>query len=165
MRKTKTVTIEEEGRDKGKVFIVTEMPASQAEKWALRALVLAAKSGVDIPDDIADAGMAGIAVLGIKTVLGGMDFEDVEPLLDEMFSSCLSFVPDPNNLAIRRGKDGIAPMIEEDIEEITTRIHLRAEVLNIHTGFLDAGARLNTTSAKVPAGRSKPKMSRRQSRR
>jgi hypothetical protein len=141
MRNEKTIVIAEEGRDKGKTFIVKEMPASQAEKWALRALLIAARSGVNIPTDVADSGMAGVAMLGIQTVLSqSTRFEDVEPLLDEMWNSCVSYVPDPKNPNIVRGAGGMGPLVEEDIEEIMTRIHLRAEVLNIHTGFSGAGA-------------------------
>ena len=41
MLKTKTITIET-GRDKGKSFVITEMPAAQADNWAMRCLALSA---------------------------------------------------------------------------------------------------------------------------
>lgn len=132
-RKQHTVVIDVEGRDKGKMFILNEMPATQAEKWAARALLAMAKSGLDVPDDIANSGLAGVAALGIKA-LGGMSFEDAEPLLDEMFSM-VSFVPDPAQPIIKRGYGGVGPMVEDDIEEISTRLRLRKELFFLHTNF------------------------------
>jgi hypothetical protein len=132
-RKTQTVVIEAEGRDKGKMFILTEMPPNQAEKWAFRALLALAKSGVEVPDDIASAGLAGIAALGIKA-FSGISFEDAEPLLDEMFAM-VAMVPDPARPVIRRGYGGVGPLIEDDIEEIKTRLRLRKELFALHTNF------------------------------
>lgn len=124
MRKELDITITEEGRDHGKVFHIREMPASQAEKWAMRALLAVAKSGVDMPDDLASGGMRGIALVGIQAVLR-MNFEEAEPLLDEMME-CVSMKP---SLTVVRA------LIEDDIEEVATRIRLRQEVLQLHTGF------------------------------
>ena len=64
MRKTKTVTIESENRDHGKCFLLTEMSAAAAEKWAARAFLALAKSGVNLPDGVADMGLAGVAAAG-----------------------------------------------------------------------------------------------------
>jgi len=133
MRKTHTIVIDAEGRDKGKMFILNEMSATQAEKWAARALLAMAKSGMEVPDDIATAGLAGVAALGIKA-LGGMSFADAEPLLDEMFAM-VSFIPDPSNPIIKRGYSGVGPLIEDDIEEISTRIRLRKEIFFLHVNF------------------------------
>lgn len=133
MRKTNTVIVEAEGRDKGKMFTLTEMPPSQAEKWAFRALLALAKSGVEVPDDIASAGLAGVARLGIKA-FSGLHYEDAEPLLDEMFAM-VSYVPDPTKPAIKRGFGGVGPLIEDDIEEVQTRLLLRKELFALHLNF------------------------------
>jgi len=138
-RKTKIVQISDENRDKGKCFLIREMPATQAEKWAARAFLALAKSGVEIPDDIANAGLAGIAAMGIRA-LGGMTFADAEPLLDEMFNSCVAVIPDPAKPEIFRGAGGIGALIEDDIEEVATRLKLRKEVFSLHTGFFQNAA-------------------------
>lgn len=127
MRKTQTVTIDAEGRDHGKTFLLKEMPASQAEKWAARAFFAMAKNGVEIPDEIAGSGLSGIALVGLKA-LGGMSFYDAEPLLDEMFS-CIQIIPDPSRPNVVRA------LIEDDIEEVSTRLFLRKEILMLHIGF------------------------------
>ena len=41
MRKETFVTIETEGRDQGKVYKITEMPAAQAEWWGTRFMLAA----------------------------------------------------------------------------------------------------------------------------
>ncbi len=126
-RKTALVVIEAQGRDHGKQFALREMPASQAEKWAMRALLALARAGIDLPDDPAEAGLPEIARIGLSA-LGAMAFADAEPLMDEMMA-CVRAVPDPARPAILR------PLIEDDIEEVATRLHLRREVFQLHVGF------------------------------
>ena len=139
MRKTLLITIDAEGRDFGKVFKLTEMSAVRAEKWAARAFLAMARSGIDIPDNIAEAGLAGIAAIGFRA-LGGMRFDDAEPLLDEMFAT-VELIPDPSRPNVAR------PLIESDIEEVATRLRLRKEVFSLHVDFSRAVGLLTSTSA------------------
>ena len=138
-RKELTVTITDAGRDLGKAFLLREMSASRAESWAMRALLALAKSGIDIPDDIAAAGLAGVASLGIKA-FGGMNYLDAEELMLEMMQ-CVSAIPDPFRPQVIRG------LIEDDIEEVKTRLKLRMELFTLHTGFSLPGAPSISTPA------------------
>jgi hypothetical protein len=123
-RKVKEITITAEGRDQGKTYLITELPASEGEKWAMRALALLAKSGVELPDGSANLGMAGVARLGFEALMG-INFLDLEPLLDQMMT-CVQAVP----------SSGMArKLVEEDIEEIATRLALRRDIFELHTGF------------------------------
>jgi len=131
-RRIKDVTIDKEGRDIGKVFRIRELPASQAERWALRAFLGIAKAGIEIPDDVAAMGMAGIALMGIRA-LSGIDFNEAEILMAEMMS-CVVFVPDASRPQVTR------PLVEDDIEEIATRLQLRKEILSIHVDFFTSAA-------------------------
>lgn len=131
-RKTLTVTIDAAGRDQGKAFFIREMPASQAELWAVRAFLALARSGVDVPEDIASSGLAGIASLGLKA-LTGLKFEEARDLMAEMFD-CIQIIPDPSKPNVQRA------LIEDDIEEVPTRLRLRKEVLELHVNFSTAGA-------------------------
>jgi hypothetical protein len=126
-RKELDITITAEGRDKGKAFHITEMPASKAEKWAIRTMLALGKSGVDIPDDLQAQGMAGIASIGIRAMTH-LNFEDAEPLLAEMFA-CVKCVPEPTRPEVTR------ELIEDDIEEVATRLLLRKEILALHIDF------------------------------
>jgi hypothetical protein len=115
------------GRDKGKVFVLTEMPALKAEKWALRGVMALAKAGVEIDPD--GGGMAAIAVAGLKA-LQKLDYPEVEPLLDEMLD-CVEIQPSPNVVRplMRNGAEG------DDIEEIRTIWDIRERVFSMHTSF------------------------------
>jgi hypothetical protein len=135
-RKTEIINVTSDGRDKGKQFIITEMPALRAERWAFRALLALAHSGVQLPEGAADGGMAVLASAGLQA-LNSLDFEEARPLLDEMWS-CVQIVPDPKNpniirpLVIREA-DG------DDIEELTTIFQLRERIFRLHTDFFFKG--------------------------
>lgn len=126
-RKELTITIEGEGRDKGKVFFIREMSAAQAEEWAMRCLMALIRGGVEVDEDFASAGLAGIAAMGLRA-LGKLDFSDAKPLLDEMME-CVSIIPDASKPMVRRA------LIADDIEEVSTRLRLRKEVFELISGF------------------------------
>jgi hypothetical protein len=149
-RKTKDVTITLDNRDAGKTFRITEMPAVQAEKWAARALLAMSRSGVEIPEDALSAGAATLLAAGLRSFTS-MAFDDAEQLLDEMFQ-CVQFVPDTSKPLVVR------PLIDDDIDEVATRLLLRGEVIEIHTGFsvtatlssLGAAAKAQAASSDTP---------------
>jgi hypothetical protein len=127
MRKTKLVRITDEGRDKGKTFLLTEMAAPRTEKWAARALLAIANAGVDIPPEVLRMGVGAVIAAGFRA-LTSMAFADAEPLLDEMMQTVV-VVPDPKRPDVVRALD------DEDIEEVATILKLRGEVIDLHTGF------------------------------
>lgn len=127
-RKVKDFVVESEGRDIGKVFRITEMPALRAEKWAIRALQALAREGVELPENYNDVPMARFAEWGLNA-LARAPWELVEPLMDEMMT-CVELVPDPGQPKVTR-----AIMPDIDIEEPLTFAILRREVLSLHVGF------------------------------
>lgn len=139
-RRTKTVTIEgtpalrpaDEGynRDTGKVFVIREMAAAQAEAWAIRCLLVLTKNGAQVPD--AKTGMAGMAQAGLAA-LSSLTFEEAKPLLEEMFT-CVMYQHNPKH-PLQEIDEGDA----SQIEEVSTRLELRKAVLALHTGFFKAG--------------------------
>lgn len=152
-RKTKLVPITTENRDKGKTFLLTEMSPVKAEKWATRALIAIARSGsAEMPegfkDELGNLGMAGIAALGARA-LTTIDFADAEPLLDEMMG-CVELVPDASKIDQMTRLPVVRPMIADDIEEVSTILLLRSEVIELHMGFSPA-AFLSTIGAAAKA--------------
>ena len=144
MRRTKIFTVvseDLENRDKGKNFLLTEMSAVQAEKWAARALLALLKSGIELPENAASAGLAGVAAVGIKA-FGAIPWDLAEPLLDEMMS-CVRFIPPAKN---------VEPMLllPDMIEEVTTLLAIRKELLELHLGF-SLAAKLSTLQTLVAA--------------
>lgn len=134
-RRTDVVIIEVPGRDKGKIFEITEMSSDKGERWAIRALLAITNTGVKLPEGAVSAGMAGVAALGLDALIGALgklDFNTVEPLLAEMWD-CVKFKPSENVAArpVLQGDCG-------DIEEISTRIKLRADCFKLHINFSQA---------------------------
>lgn len=129
-RRTKVVTIDaEKGRDHGKTFLVTEMPADAAEWWAIRALqgILGANPDFDI--DIFSAPLAKIA--GFAFVgLARIPAEQLKPLMDEMKGCVSVLLPD--------GKTTRA-LLPNDVEDFITWVELRKEVFEVLTGFSVGG--------------------------
>jgi len=129
-RKSVNFKISDDGRDKGKVFVITEMSARKGEEWAIKAILALMSGGVELPDGFEKFGMAGMAQIGIRA-LSNLRWDDAEPLLSEMWD-CVTIMPDPKNPQIIRN------VIDEDIEEVITRINIRKEVFNLHVDFLKA---------------------------
>lgn len=143
-RKVMQYQVQDAGRDQGKAFLLQEMPASKAEKWALRAFLAMASSGVELPEGVEHTGFAGIAQLGLS-LIGKLPYEHAEPLLDEMMG-CVLCIPNPTNPSISR------PLIEDDIEEVATRLKLRVAVFKLHADFSKAGALSTSAQASAETG-------------
>ena len=126
------------GRDAGKVFRITEMPANQAERWAVKAFLAAAKGGITLPEKAADSGFAGIAQMGFS-MLANMPPDLAFELLDEMMA-CVQYQPNPAKPEVVRG------LIADDIEEVMTRLQLRKAVFDLHVDFSQAAAQSTSAS-------------------
>lgn len=145
-RKTDTIVVEAAGRDQGKHFVLTEMSATQAEKWAIRAVLAVTKSGLDVPEDVAQMGMGAVAAMGLRAFTN-VQFHDAELLMDELMT-CVKIMPDVSKPMVTR------PLIEDDVEEVATRLFLKAEVFRVHTGFslaAEISKRWEATKAALPS--------------
>ncbi|WP_186043050.1 hypothetical protein [Burkholderia gladioli] len=141
-RKTATFTATD-GRDAGKRFLITEMSAARSEEWAARALFAVMSSGLEVPEEVLGAGLAGVAALGIQS-LGRVPFEIAKPLFDEMMT-CVQFAYGDGG--------GARALIDDDTEEVSTRLRLRKVVLDLHLeGFLGAAQSAQATGAAPTPG-------------
>lgn len=127
-RKTTRLTIAEEGRDKGKSFVLNELPADQAERWFIRALFAIAKSDADVTPEVIAGGAASFAAWGLPALLQA-DYRDVEPLLAEMWQ-CVQYQHAPN-IPLQDITEGV----NSQVEEVSTRFALRVAVMQLHLGF------------------------------
>jgi hypothetical protein len=118
------------GRDTGKTFVLTEMPSARAEKWGLRMLVALKGSGYEVPESAMRLGIVGVAFMGLNTFLrADVDLAVLEPLLDQMME-CVTMIRDPSV------SDFETPLSsDDDIEEVSTRLWLRSEIIRLHTDF------------------------------
>jgi len=122
VRKSVTITIRE-GRDKDKSFRITEWPADKAEKWALRVLLGLGKGGVEIPPEVLQLGAAGILYAAGSQLLK-LPSRLALKLAEELME-CVE----------RAEEKTTRSLVPEDIEDITTRLKLKAEVVKLTYGF------------------------------
>lgn len=150
-RRVVNITISDpKSRDHGKTFRVTEMPADTAERWAIRCLLAFANAGARMPEGMLEAGLAGIQatlpgllVQGLRA-LAGLRYEDAAPLLADMLG-CVEYRAPGTDTYFSLTGSGIS-----QVEEISTLLKLRYEVLQVHVGFSLAGV-LSTSSAEPAA--------------
>ena len=124
--KTKQITIEH-GRDKGRVFLITEMSAAHADNWAMRALIALVNGGVDLGGLSPQQGMMGMAGVALDA-LGRLKADNAIPLLNELLD-CVQIIPEG-------GRPRPLNMDFNDVEDFTTLWRLRKEVFALHTDFL-----------------------------
>jgi len=129
-RKTARVTIDADGRDKGKTFVVTELPALDIERWTVRLVLALGKNGVNLPGVQADSGFAGIAGV-LWALLAQVSPEEAETLMATMLEG----------LKIDEGKI-VRELVTDDIEEPETLLQLRMAWVELHAGFFKKGGRL-----------------------
>lgn len=125
--KSKTITIEG-GRDNGKKFKITEMPAAKIDNWSMRVLLALAGAGIEVSE--ANEGMMGLAKVAFSA-LGKIPPETALPLLDELLN-CVEFIPEggePRPLDLNLG----------DVEDFKNLWMFRKEVFNLHIDFLQQG--------------------------
>lgn len=146
-RKTKTITLET-GRDKGKSFLITEMPVTKADKWANKALGNLLKSGIDprgvnidllintldSSQDVKIDYMGGMLELVrlLGKSIGGTDDDIRQDLKDELLE-CVQVIPSGGTP--RQPLDW-----NDEVESLFTLEKLRKEVLMLHIDFLAEGS-------------------------
>lgn len=152
-RREMDVVISDEGRDKGKLFHLTEAPALQGEDLVLRIFLALAKAGVDVPEEVQEAGLAGFISWGFKS-LSGVSFAEAKAIKDDFFYSYVQIVPDPQHPDVRRGKGAfsVGPLVESDIEEVATRALLYRKLVTLNTGFFPDAVASNSAAAQTTAG-------------
>ena len=147
-RKTKTLVIDS-GRDKGKSFLITEMPVTRADKWANKALCNLLKAGIDPkavnvnllintidPNQEVKidrmGGMLELATL-LGRAVGGIPYEILQDLKDELIDECVQIIPSG-------GSPRQFLSIDDELESLLTLESLRKEALLIHIDFLADGS-------------------------
>lgn len=150
MRRKITITIdkpadgEKENRDAGKSFLLTEASAVQAEEWGLRALMALGTSGFVVPQEMADAGLIGLAIVGYQALMGARQ-EEVLPLWREMLPACVQYKPPLSEND--SGVSVVMPWNPSMVEEVSTLLLLRRQILELHTGFTLAELGLKLSQA------------------
>ena len=140
-RRTVEITIEDRGNPLH--FVIEEMPATKLEAWIIRALLLVAGAGVDVPSG-ADLKKAGefLATRGV-TALSSVDYEKARPLLDELLGCCFR--------KLDKVKERCTPdTVDGYVEDVQTLFKLRMEAIKLNLGFLQAEVEKSSGSRDKP---------------
>ena len=131
MRQEKRITMEDRG---GKLeFVVREMSATQLEDWTMRAVLVLAGAGSDIP---ANGGVEGIgkylAEHGLAAI-GNVDYQKAKPLLDEMLACC--------SRVVDKMEEKVTPETADTyIMDMSTLFKLRLEAFKVNFSFFGNGS-------------------------
>ncbi|HDZ8861671.1 TPA: hypothetical protein RUX24_003841 [Yersinia enterocolitica] len=133
-RKQITYIVEDEGRDKGKEFIITEMSAWDAEELS-EEIYRAMGHGEfnSLPADVVAMGVAGLATVGIS-VLAAAPASVSRPISDRILSTVEIVITN-------EGKDITRVIKPIDFEEISTIRTLKDKVFELNFGFLSLAAK------------------------
>ena len=125
-----TIKITKKGRDYGKEFVLTPLSAWDAEELAGRAMFAMMNAGIQIPEGILESGLSGLAALGIRA-LSRISFEQAKPLLDQLMT-CVK---------VKSSEKVTRPLLHNDaeIQEVSTLLTLRKEVIKLHLDFFMSG--------------------------
>lgn len=139
-RRTIDVTISSAGRDEGKTFVLTEMPAEEGEYWATRAVELLEKAGA-LQEKPVNDGMAGLAEVAGTAINVARHLQDSS--LDGMWKY-VRFRP-------KNHKAPAQDLRADHIEEWQTRLQLRAAFFRLHVGFFSPENPSTSASASMPS--------------
>ncbi len=129
MRKETVVTIEDRGNPL--TFTIREMPATQLERWIIRAmLLLAGSEGLEgLSGGVENAGKY-LSEHGLKA-LANVEYEKAQPLLDELLACCARTDAGIEQRCTPDSVDGY-------IEDVRTLFKLRVESAKLNFGFFGA---------------------------
>ena len=130
MRTEKTIELTDRGNKL--TFKIREMSATQLEDWTMRACLVLAGAGSDIP---ASGGVEGIgkylAEHGLAAI-GNVDYAKAKPLLDEMLGCCYR--------VIDRMEEKVTPETADAyISDMSTLFKLRLEAFKVNFSFFGNG--------------------------
>lgn len=119
MRKTEIIKLVDDGQER--IFRITQMPATKAERWANRAafILIEATKGRKANKDI--------KIEDVLRTIAAVDYDKVEPLYNELIECC-EYLPDMNSAGILCTQQTIDAQIVEPIN--LYRLRLAAAKLN-----------------------------------
>lgn len=132
-RKTLNYTVDADGRDFGKVFVITEMSAWDADTMAQDIFrAMGDSKFTEIPEDVIRMGCAGLATIGLS-VLCAASPEVSSTMRDRLLSTV--------EIAIEHeGKQQVRKVKSIDFEEVPTIRTLMDKVFHLNFGFLALAA-------------------------
>lgn len=131
MRKTKNVTIIEDGQELR--FLVKQMPATALSRWTTQAMLLLSRLGVDASrnDPVGAAQVLRERGDGkLLCGLAGLSVDDLEPLQNDLLACCYH-ISGPNSMT-RLTPD----IVDSIVSDMCTLFKLENEALELNLGFM-----------------------------
>lgn len=149
MRKEKVIKLNDRGREL--TFKIREMPASQLERWLMRALLLVSKgANTETGLDALRALNADGTVRALAAVCGAVSYDDAQPLLDEMLACCSRVDAGIEQVCTPETVDGY-------IEDVRTLFRLRVETVRLHFDFFIAESPSPSQAEGAPVKPTRPR--------
>jgi hypothetical protein len=145
----KEITVQLEDRGKQLTFKIKEMPATKMERWIIRALLLLLRGENAASLDSAQSAVSSsdlnkaanfLMKDGVKA-LARVDYEEAEPLLEELLNCCRRVDAGVDQLCTSDTVDGY-------IEDVRTLFKLRMEAAKLNLSFFTEKA--STSPAEQP---------------
>jgi hypothetical protein len=132
----KEIVIDIQDREQLLTFKIKEMPASKMDAWILRAGSLLASAWKQTMAGKTPADLGNISLENELSILGKIDYEKAEPLLNELLSCC--------SRVVEKIEEHCTPQsVDNYILDVSTLFKLRLEAIKLNLGFLKpAAARL-----------------------
>lgn len=130
----KSITVDIQDRTELLKFEIMEMSATQQEKWLMKAFLLLGKAG-GTNEGISRA-MAG-DVSGIFGLLAGLEYEDAEPLLNQLLECCFRLTTGKDKRVVKLPVT--AATLDGYVEDVRTIFKLKMESFKLNFGFFEEG--------------------------
>jgi len=129
MRKEITWQVDDNNRDNGKEFVITEMSAWDAEELAEDIMRCMSQGGYfDIQPEVIQMGVAGLATIGLS-VIASADRETARMLGQRLLESVDMVITHDGKQSRRKVKD-------IDFEEVSTIRQIKDKVMHLNFDFL-----------------------------
>ncbi|HCC3331614.1 TPA: hypothetical protein M4731_004640 [Salmonella enterica] len=133
MRKEITWLVDDDNRDKGKEFVITEMSAWDAEELAEEIMRSMSHGGYfDIQPEVIQMGIAGLATIGLS-VIASADRETARMIGQRLLDSVEIVITHEGKQTRRKAKS-------IDFEEVSTIRQIKDKAMHLNFDFLAIAA-------------------------
>lgn len=132
MRKTKNITLFEDGRELK--FLIKQMSAMNLARWCAHLTFALSRGGLALPGGedpaVAAQTLKAHGLGGLLRALGGLDVDEMQPLMDELLACCYHLSEPGSMTQLTPG------IVDSIISELPTLMKLAAASLELNLDFI-----------------------------
>lgn len=135
MRETTEIKLVDGGKER--LFKITQMSAYQQEAWIIKVVTILSANAKNV-EGISKmvTGEQKDQANAILGMIGGLKYEDIRPLYDELLE-CVSYIPDETNKSFEQPLN--AKNVDSIITDFKNLFKLRMEALKLNFSFFSEG--------------------------